>query len=281
LKSQLIIDYQRIVETIDYVIENFKDNPSLDEIASVINLSPYHFQRLFSRWVGVSPKKFLQHIKINYAKDKLASEKLPLLHVAYDLGLSSVSRLHDLFVKVEGMTPGQFKSRGEGLEIKYSFHDTYFGKLIIGSTSIGVCYMGFVKDHALGAEKIKAKFLNATLFEGTDDIQVNALKIFNKDWTNLENISLHLCGSPFQLKVWEALLSIPMGSLSTYGGIAKNIDRPGSFRAVGNAIGDNPVAYLIPCHRVIRSNGQAGGYRWGLNRKRAMIAREALALDNT
>ena len=281
MKSQLIIDYQRIAETIDYVIENFKDNPSLDEIASVINLSPYHFQRLFSRWVGVSPKKFLQHIKINYAKDKLASEKLPLLHVAYDLGLSSVSRLHDLFVKVEGMTPGQFKSRGEGLEIKYSFHDTYFGKLIIGSTSIGVCYMGFVKDHALGAEKIKAKFLNATFFEGTDDIQVNALKIFNKDWTNLGNISLHLCGSPFQLKVWEALLSIPMGSLSTYGGIAKNIDRPGSFRAVGNAIGDNPVAYLIPCHRVIRSNGQAGGYRWGLNRKRAMIAREALALDNT
>ena len=281
MKSQLIIDYQRIVETIDYVIENFKDNPSLDEIASVINLSPYHFQRLFSRWVGVSPKKFLQHIKINYAKDKLASEKLPLLHVAYDLGLSSVSRLHDLFVKVEGMTPGQFKSRGEGLEIKYSFHDTYFGKLIIGSTSIGVCYMGFVKDRASGAEKIKAKFLNATFFEGTDDIQVNALKIFNKDWTNLENISLHLCGSPFQLKVWEALLSIPMGSLSTYGGIAKNIDRPGSFRAVGNAIGDNPVAYLIPCHRVIRSNGQAGGYRWGLNRKRAIIAREALALDNT
>ena len=281
MKSQLIIDYQRIAETIDYVIENFKDNPSLDEIASVINLSPYHFQRLFSRWVGVSPKKFLQHIKINYAKDKLASEKLPLLHVAYDLGLSSVSRLHDLFVKVEGMTPGQFKSRGEGLEIKYSFHDTYFGKLIIGSTSIGVCYMGFVKDRASGAEKIKAKFLNATFFEGTDDIQVNALKIFNKDWRNLENISLHLCGSPFQLKVWEALLSIPMGSLSTYGGIAKNIDRPGSFRAVGNAIGDNPVAYLIPCHRVIRSNGQAGGYRWGLNRKRAMIAREALALDNT
>ena len=141
--------------------------------------------------------------------------------------------------------------------------------------------MGFVKDRALGVEKIKAKFLNATFLEGTDDIQVNALKIFNKDWKNLENISLHLCGSPFQLKVWEALLSIPMGSLSTYGGIAKNIDRPGSFRAVGNAIGDNPVAYLIPCHRVIRSNGQAGGYRWGLNRKRAMIAREALALDNT
>ena len=279
LKTQEVTDYQRVENAIGYITKNFKEEPSLAEIASAINLSQYHFQRLFSRWVGVSPKKFIQFVKLFYAKEELISKQLPLLDLAYDLGLSSASRLHDLFVKVEGMTPGQFKNRGDGLKINYSFCETLFGTVMIGSTNIGICHMAFEVHKEVAIENLKKTFPNAQFFESRDDMQVKALKVFRASWKDLDEIKLHLLGTPFQLKVWEALLKIPSGSLSTYGAIAKEIEKPKSSRAVGTAIGSNPVAYLIPCHRVIRSNGELGGYLWGTNRKQAIIAWEALKAE--
>jgi AraC family transcriptional regulator of adaptative response/methylated-DNA-[protein]-cysteine methyltransferase len=279
LKIQEVTDYQRVENAIDYITKNFKEEPSLEETASAINLSQYHFQRLFSRWVGVSPKKFFQYVKLVYAKEELISKQLPLLDVAYDLGFSSASRLHDLFVKVEGMTPGQFKNRGHGLKISYSFYETLFGAMIIGSTNIGICHMAFEDDKEVAIQVLKKKFPNAQFIERRDEMQLNAQRVFRPDWKDLDEIKLHLFGTPFQLKVWEALLKIPTGSLSTYGAIAKEIETPKSSRAVGTAIGNNPVAYLIPCHRVIRSNGHLGGYMWGLNRKQALIAWESLRTE--
>lgn len=279
LKTQEVTDYQRVENAIGYITKNFKEEPSLAEIASAINLSQYHFQRLFSRWVGVSPKKFIQFVKLLYAKEELISKQLPLLDLAYDLGLSSASRLHDLFVKVEGMTPGQFKNRGDGLKINYSFCETLFGTVMIGSTNIGICHMAFEAHKEVAIENLKKIFPNAQFFESRDDMQLKALKVFRASWKDLDEIKLHLLGTPFQLKVWEALLKIPSGSLSTYGAIAKEIEKPKSFRAVGTAIGSNPVAYLIPCHRIIRSNGELGGYMWGTNRKQAIIAWEALKAE--
>ena len=279
LKIQEVTDYQRVENAIDYITKNFKEEPSLEETASAINLSQYHFQRLFSRWVGVSPKKFFQYVKLVYAKEELISKQLPLLDVAYDLGFSSASRLHDLFVKVEGMTPGQFKNRGHGLKISYSFYETLFGAMIVGSTNIGICHMAFEDDKELAIQVLKKKFPNAQFIERRDEMQLNAQRVFRPDWKDLDEIKLHLFGTPFQLKVWEALLKIPTGSLSTYGAIAKEIETPKSSRAVGTAIGNNPVAYLIPCHRVIRSNGHLGGYMWGLNRKQALIAWESLRTE--
>ena len=275
LKTQGVIDYQRIEDAIDYITKNFKEEPSLEEIASAINLSQYHFQRLFSRWVGVSPKKFLQFVKLVYAKRELAVKQLSVLDVSYDLGFSSSSRLHDLFVNIEGMTPGQFKNLGEGLGINYTFRETLFGTLLIGSTNIGICHMAFEREKEAAIKTLKEKFPHARYLEKTDDFQSKALRVFRSDWKGLDKIKLHLFGTPFQLKVWEALLKIPCGSLSTYGTIAKHIGKPKSSRAVGTAIGNNPVAYLIPCHRVIRSNGHLGGYMWGLNRKQALIAWES------
>jgi AraC family transcriptional regulator of adaptative response/methylated-DNA-[protein]-cysteine methyltransferase len=279
LKIQEVTDYQRVENAIDYITKNFKEEPSLEETASAINLSQYHFQRLFSRWVGVSPKKFFQYVKLVYAKEELISKQLPLLDVAYDLGFSSASRLHDLFVKVEGMTPGQFKNRGHGLKISYSFYETLFGAMIVGSTNIGICHMAFEDDKEVAIQVLKKKFPNAQFIERRDEMQLNAQRVFRPDWKDLDEIKLHLFGTPFQLKVWEALLKIPTGSLSTYGAIAKEIETPKSSRAVGTAIGNNPVAYLIPCHRVIRSNGHLGGYMWGLNRKQALIAWESLRTE--
>ena len=276
LKTQGVIDYQRVEDAIDYITRNFKEELSLEEIASAINLSPYHFQRLFSRWVGVSPKKFLQFVKLVYAKKELAVKRLSLLDVSYDLGFSSSSRLHDLFVNIEGMTPGQFKNRGEGLGINYTFCETLFGTLLIGSTDIGICHMAFEREKEAGIKTLKKKFPSARFLEKADDFQSKALSVLRSDWKGLDEIKLHLFGTPFQLKVWEALLKIPSSSLSTYGTIAKQIGKPKSYRAVGAAIGSNPVAFLIPCHRVIRSNGHLGGYMWGLNRKQAIIAWENL-----
>lgn len=279
LKTQGVIDYQRIEDAIDYITKNFKEEPSLEEIASAINLSQYHFQRLFSRWVGVSPKKFLQFVKLVYAKRELAVKQLSVLDVSYDLGFSSSSRLHDLFVNIEGMTPGQFKNLGEGLGINYTFRETLFGTLLIGSTNIGICHMAFEREKEAAIKTLKEKFPHARYLEKTDDFQSKALRVFRSDWKGLDKIKLHLFGTPFQLKVWEALLKIPCGSLNTYGTIAKHIGKPKSSRAVGTAIGNNPVAYLIPCHRVIRSNGHLGGYMWGLNRKQALIAWESLRTE--
>ncbi|MDB5014747.1 MAG: methylated-DNA--protein-cysteine methyltransferase [Daejeonella sp.] len=270
-----LLNYNRIANAIDYIKQNFKGQPNLDEVAEKVNLSPFHFQRLFSDWAGVSPKKFLQYISIEYAKEILKTKQATLFDAAYETGLSGTGRLHDLFIKIEGMTPGEYKNGGENLSINYSFYESPFGDTLVASTLKGVCYLAFSEDQSTSLNLLINRFPNAHFQEQQDFIQKNALNIFNQDWSKLNQVKLHLKGTDFQLKVWEMLLKIPMGTLSTYGSIAKDLINPNASRAVGTAIGSNPVAFLIPCHRVIQSNGSLGGFMWGTTRKTAIIGWEA------
>jgi AraC family transcriptional regulator of adaptative response/methylated-DNA-[protein]-cysteine methyltransferase len=275
METQNQINYNRISEAIEYIKINFKQQPNLDEIAEKVHISPAHFQRLFTEWAGTSPKKFLQFISVEHAKKILKEEKATLIDTAFETGLSSTSRLHDLFVNIEGMTPAEYKNDGQNLHINYSFAESPFGNLIVASTQKGICYMAFEDNEEMTFQKLHAKFPNASFQRKLDLIQQNALFIFQNDWSKLDEIKLHLKGTDFQLKVWESLLKIPMGGLSTYGNLAEKIGHPNAARAVGTAIGNNPVAYLIPCHRVIQSTGNFGGYMWGHTRKTAIIGWEA------
>lgn len=274
MNIQASINYHRIAEAIDYIRENFKSQPDLDDVAEKIHLSPSHFQRLFTEWAGTSPKRFLQYISVEHAKRLLKEERATLFDTAYETGLSSTSRLHDLFIKIEGMTPAEYKNGGKNLVIHYSFAESPFGPLIVASTPKGICYLAFQEDEAKALSDLTAKFPNATFLRKLDLLQQNALFIFQNDWRELHQIKLHLKGTDFQLKVWESLLKIPMGSLSTYGSVADRVGNPGASRAVGTAIGGNPVAFLIPCHRIIQSSGAFGGYMWGATRKAAIIGWE-------
>jgi AraC family transcriptional regulator of adaptative response/methylated-DNA-[protein]-cysteine methyltransferase len=275
MEVQENINYMRVAEAITFIKENFKRQPSLEEVAERMNLSPAHFQRLFSEWAGTSPKKFLQYISVEYAKSLLKQEqKVTLFDAAYETGLSSTSRLHDLFINIEGMSPAEYKNGGKNLLINFSFSESPFGNIIVASTGKGVCYMAFTEDKESALTTLKARFPNAVLQAKRDFIQQNALLIFKDDWNKLPEIKLHLKGTDFQLKVWESLLKIPMGQVSTYGKIAAEIGSPNASRAVGTAIGSNAVAFLIPCHRVIQSSGSTGGYMWGPTRKIAMIGWE-------
>ncbi|AEM69230.1 transcriptional regulator, AraC family [Allomuricauda ruestringensis DSM 13258] len=275
MSTQAEFNYNRVAKAIEFIRSNFQEQPSLNEIAESIHLSPYHFQRLFTEWAGVSPKKFMQYISVEYAKKLLKERQLTLLEAAMETGFSGTGRLHDLFVSIEGMTPGEYKNGGESLEINYSFAESPFGKLIVASTSKGICHMSFIDDDQTAFDDLKSRFPNAIYRQFLDKYQQDGLSIFQNDWSKQEQIKLHLNGTPFQLKVWETLLKIPSGSLSVYGSIAQKIERPKATRAVGSAIGKNPVAFLIPCHRVIQSSGKIGGYMWGNTRKSAIIGWEA------
>ena len=198
-----------------------------------------------------------------------------LFDTAIDTGLSGTSRLHDLFIGIEGMTPGEYKNGGENLSINYSYAETPFGKILVASTPKGICHIGFADDEHAALQVLINSFPNANYKQVVDLAQQHALFIFTQDWSKPEHIKLHIKGTPFQLKVWETLLKIPAGRLTTYGSIAKQIQSPKAFRAVGTAIGDNPVAFLIPCHRIIQSTGTIGDYRWGRMRKTMMIGWEA------
>ncbi len=267
-------DYERIEKAIIYLKENFKEQPDLDAVARQVHLSPFHFQRLFKDWAGVSPKKFLQFISVEYAKG-LLKQDLSLSDVSFETGLSGTGRLHDLFIGIEGMTPGEFRNGGEALKINYSFAETPFGDIIIASTPKGICQLAFVKDERSGIGNLQYFFPNARLLQKTDMIQQDALRFFTGDWSDLQKVKLHLKGTAFQLKVWQSLLKIPFGNISTYASIAANVKSPGASRAVGSAVGSNPVAFLIPCHRVIRSSGIIGEYHWGSQRKTAILGWEA------
>ncbi len=269
------INYDRIEVAIEYIKQHFKEQPSLEEISKIVGISAFHFQRLFSDWAGVSPKKFMQYLSVEYAKELLKKEQISLLDTAYEIGLSGTSRLHDLFIRIEGMTPGEFKNGGENLTINYCFAESPFGKIIVASTSKGICHMFFEGNKQKAFNDLKLRFPNAEYQETVDKSQKNALLIFQDNWENLDQIKLHLKGTDFQLKVWETLLKVPQGKLATYGTIAKTIKKPKASRAVGTAIGNNPVAFLIPCHRVIQANGSLGGYMWGKTRKSAIIGWEA------
>lgn len=279
MTSQAEFNYNRIAKAIAFIQEHFQEQPSLGEIAETIHVSPYHFQRLFTEWAGVSPKKFMQYISVEHAKQLLKQKGATLADAAWETGFSGTGRLHDLFVGIEGMTPGEFKNGGENLHINYSFAESPFGKMIVASTEKGICHMSFMDDTQLAFNELKSRFPNAHYQQLLDKHQQDGLFIFQHDWNKLDQIKLHLNGTPFQLKVWEMLLKIPMGSLVTYGDIAQKIEKPSASRAVGTAIGNNPVAFLIPCHRVIQSTGKIGGYMWGNTRKTAIIGWEAAQTD--
>ncbi len=274
MTEQQNINYSRIAEAIDYIKTNFKDQPNLDEVAKRVNLSPFHFQRLFNEWAGTSPKKFLQYTTVEYAKTLLKENQATLFDTAHETGLSGTGRLHDLFINIEGMTPAEYKNGGKDLSINYSFAECPFGNILVASTAKGICYMAFFEDEALAFQAMQSHFSNAHFRKTVDEIQQNALSIFTHDCLKLNTIKLHLKGTDFQLKVWQALLNIPLGKLTTYGAIANKIENPNASRAVGTAIGSNPVAFLIPCHRVIQSSGIFGGYMWGNTRKTAIIGWE-------
>lgn len=276
METQANIDYNRIAEAIEYIRQHFKDQPSVEVVAEKVHLSASHFKRMFTQWAGTSPKKFLQYISVEHAKRMLQESQATLFDTAFETGLSSTSRLHDLFVRIEGMTPAEYKHGAKNLQINYSFAESPFGPLIVASTSKGVCYMAFEEDEQKALQNLLLKFPNAVFQQKLDLLQQNALFIFQNDWSKLPEIKLHLKGTDFQLKVWESLLKIPMGKLSTYGRIAEEVGSPNGSRAVGSAIGSNPVAYLIPCHRVIQSSGAFGGYMWGTTRKTAIIGWEGV-----
>ena len=268
-------DYLRIEQAITYLENHYKDQPSLEEVAANIGLSEYHFQRLFTRWAGVSPKRFLQFLTKEGAKE-LLNRSENLLDTTHQMGLSSLGRLHDLFVTTEAVTPGEYKSRGEGLTIRYGIHLTPFGKCLIGLTERGICHLGFVQTSEGDAiDNLVADWKEAKMVEDFRSTASLVEPIFDLRYnTRIKPLTLHLRGTNFQLKVWEALLAIPAGSVTTYEGIASRIGKPGATRAVGTAVGHNPIAVLIPCHRVIRKVGDFGNYRYGELRKKALLARE-------
>jgi AraC family transcriptional regulator of adaptative response/methylated-DNA-[protein]-cysteine methyltransferase len=278
-QSQLSKDYYRIEKVIHFLEENFQSQPSLQEIAKVSGVSEYHFQRIFQRWAGISPKKFLQFLTKEYAKDLL--KKTSVLEVSYDAGLSGPSRLHDLFVNCEAVSPGEYKQKGKGLTIGYGFHPSCFGDCFIAVTDRGICRLSFVHPGNTREDilrSFKKEWENAQLQYDSSKTKEYAQRIFS--FPRTKKISLLCKGSNFQMKVWEALLKIKPGTVMTYQTIARQIGCPLACRAVGNAVGQNPIAYLIPCHRVIRGSGHWGGYRWGLARKKAILAKEFLLRNN-
>ena len=279
MRQEESIQYHQIAQAIGYIRSHFREQPSLEEMALQVHMSPFHFQRIFTEWAGVSPKKFVQYLSVEYAKNVLKNSKSTLFDVAYETGLSGTGRLHDLFVNIEGMTPGEYKNGGANLRINYEFVQSPFGKILIASTDKGICHMTFADDEDTELNLLKSHFSSAEFHHLHDTHQHKAMQIFNQDWQQLPSLRLHLKATPFQLKVWDALLKIPAGALATYGQIAANIHQPTASRAVGTAIGLNPVAFLIPCHRVIRAEGVLGGYHWGLDRKAAILGWEFAKID--
>jgi AraC family transcriptional regulator of adaptative response/methylated-DNA-[protein]-cysteine methyltransferase len=270
---QLSEDYQRIEQAIHYLDEHYQRQPELGEVASSIGLSEYHFQRLFTQWAGISPKRFLQFITKENAKQALEHSG-NVLDAAYRVGLSSPGRLHDLMISTEAVTPGEYKTRGAGIVIRYGFHATPFGECLIGVTDRGICHLGFVEsDHDSALITLRRDWSHAKLIDDATAVKPFIDPIFALSESR-SKINLFLSGTNFQIKVWEALLKIPLGAVTTYEGIAAHIGSPKAVRAVGSAIGKNPVAVLIPCHRVIRKMGEFGNYRYGLPRKKALLGWE-------
>jgi AraC family transcriptional regulator of adaptative response/methylated-DNA-[protein]-cysteine methyltransferase len=271
--KQAEADYRRIEKAIHYIGENRAGQPSLEEIALHVHMSPYHFQRLFTRWAGVSPKKFLQYLTLQYAREQIR-EDLSLSEIADKAGLSGTGRLHDLFISLEGMTPGQYKTSGKGISISYGFHPSPFGKYILAVTSEKrICALEFTENEEEAAVRLRHQW-NASEIR-YDPLFTASLAEGLFMQKSPPQLSLLVKGTPFQLKVWEALLKIPFGDLVSYQAISEYVNNPRGLQATGGAIGKNPVAFLIPCHRVIRKTGEINGYRWGVERKSALIGWEA------
>lgn len=275
-------DYARIASAIAYIQANIKAQPDLADIARQVHLSPYHFQRLFTRWAGTTPKRFLQVLTLELGKH-LLSQNYSILDTAAHLGLSSPARLHDHFVQIEGITPGEFKAKNSALIIRYGLADTLFGPLFVAQTPRGICRAVFIEDANPAAEivNLSQQWPAAQLINSAAVAKDFAQHIFDLKKPNPAPINLHVQGTNFQLAVWRALLRIPLGRAISYGDLAAHLGKPSAARAVGTAVGANPIAVIIPCHRVIQQSGALGGYRWGLVRKQAMLTWESLVQDKT
>jgi AraC family transcriptional regulator of adaptative response/methylated-DNA-[protein]-cysteine methyltransferase len=273
--SSPVQDYQRVARAIRWLQTNAAAQPGLESVARHIGLSEYHFQRLFTRWAGVSPKRFLQFLTLEDAKRRLADTR-NTLDLAAAVGLSGGSRLHDLFVTLEAMSPGEARLDGSGLDIRNGVHDTRFGRALIGLTHRGVCALQFLDDDASAHSLLASRWPQARLVPDATATAAVARRLFAPlETADPQPLAVLVKGSNLQVQVWRALLALPVGAVTTYGDVAAALDHPDAARAVGAAVAANPVAVLIPCHRVIRASGALAGYRWGETRKAALLGWEA------
>ena len=273
-------DYDQIRRAIAFLSKAWEEQPSLERLANHLGLSPAHCQKLFKRWCGLSPKEFVQAITVDHARG-LLSASASVLDTAYEVGLSGGSRLHDLFVTHEAMTPGDYKRRGDGLEIAYGFHPSPFGEALLLATERGVAGLAFVNEdsgqtRAEALADMTSRWPKAQFTEAPEQTQRHVAEIFGPGGGTAEQpVRLVLIGTDFEVRVWETLLKIPMGKAVSYRDIARHLGQPTASRAVGSAVGRNPISFVVPCHRVLRGDGSLGGYHWGLTRKRALIGWEA------
>lgn len=282
METQANINYTRIEEAIKFLEKNFQHQPSLEEVAEEVHLSAFHFQRLFTEWAGISPKRFLQFLTVDFLKRKL-KETRSMEEAAETAGLSGQSRVHDLFTTLEAVTPKEYKTQGSGMKIAYGFHDTPFGQCLIGTTKRGICWLSFISSttHPNQAlEDMRTHWHQSTLHQDQPSTGEIIGKIF-QPYSLAKNDKLHLYvkGTNFQIKVWHALLEIPCGGVFTYQDVAQKLGSPKAMQAVGSAVGANHIAYLIPCHRVIRKDGLLGEYRWNAARKKSIIGWEMARLE--
>ena len=268
--------YQTINRAITFIRSTLIQQPKLEQIAGSVGMSPYHFQRVFTEWVGMSPKRYQEYLTLGFSKE-LLQKRHTLLDVTLNMGLSGTSRLHDLFIKWEAMTPGEYELNGAGVEINWGFFDSPFGQMLAMATKRGLCGLGFVGESSKTVifDDFKSRWPNAVYIEN----KVILKSLIETLVIGKGTINIHLIGAPFQIKVWEALMNIPTGFVTTYSDIAKAIDNKAAVRAVGTAVGKNPISWLIPCHRVLRKNGELGGYHWGIDLKTALLARESAQFE--
>jgi AraC family transcriptional regulator of adaptative response/methylated-DNA-[protein]-cysteine methyltransferase len=277
MNDSSLVDYGRIEKAIGFLQSHFLEQPDLAAAAREVHLSEYHFQRVFTKWAGISPKRFVQFLTVEHAKRQLADSKA-VLETAMDSGLSGPGRLHDLFVSVEAVTPGDFKRRGAGLQVEYGFHATRFGSCLLGVTKLGVCWLSFTDgaNRESAARDMREYWSGAAFLEKPDATSAVARRIFSGlDAREGGSVGVLLAGTNFQIRVWRALLDIPQGRVVSYEDLGARVGAPRASRAIGAAVGQNPISYLIPCHRVIRKSGALGGYRWGEPRKRAILGWES------
>ncbi|MFP3545675.1 bifunctional helix-turn-helix domain-containing protein/methylated-DNA--[protein]-cysteine S-methyltransferase [Rhizobium sp. SIMBA_035] len=271
-------DYETVRRVIELITEDYRDQPSLEDIAARLNQSPTQLQKTFTRWAGLSPKAFLQAVTLDHAKRLLRQEELPLLETSFEVGLSGPSRLHDLFVTHEAMSPGEWKARGGGLTIRYGFHTSPFGVALVMATDRGLAGLAFsdLGDEAACLEDMTCRWPNAEYVEDRQATAPYAERIFQPGkWSSEQPLRVVLIGTDFQVRVWESLLKIPFGKAVTYSDIANDIGNPKAMRAVGAAVGANPISFVVPCHRALGKSGALTGYHWGLTRKRAMLGWES------
>lgn len=280
-------EYELVVQVIEYLCDNQYEQPKLSELAQHVGMTSGHVQKIFTKWAGISPKDFQHYLTIHHAR-KMLDESETILNASYDLGLSSPARLHDLFTKVEAMPPGIYKSGGAGLDIHYGYIQTPFGRALIMMTKndngtevddpkMSICGIGFVDESDnLAFEDMQKRWPNATYILDDACIEKNAKDVFAPDkWQADKPMTIVLIGSDFDVQIWKTLLKIPMGKAVSYGDIALHLGKKkGASRAVGSAVGRNPISFLVPCHRVLRASGELGGYHWGISRKRALIGWE-------